>query len=431
MDLALIPNGVQRCSLKTFVPWMLLWLILLTWGLLSAFLCFYKGLNQTNMNHYFAFGLWIVFDLSLIALGAGAFFTGFLTHIIGEVFIYPFVDDLKAIINAAVVIGFICYSTAIAMLGVDIGQPLRGWFIFWHANVHSMLTEVSFCITAYLGVLTIEYLPLILSNRKLNEIREFNIFGSNLHHAMAVFAAAGAFLSFFHQGSLGGMFGVLFGRPFAFREGFLIWPWTFFLFILSSIAAGPSFTLLCVWVARKVTGKELVKKSVFTLLAKISGWLLTSYIILKILDTISWAYGVVPRAGLSFMDFYEGSYGIWLIIAEIGVFGIIPAFILITPRLRERNGLLIIGALMNVTGIVLNRFVFTIQTLSIPVMPFDRFISYFPTWQEWGIAMGAIGYGILVFSLSYRYLPLFPQEAELNPVKVFGKVVTDSGVMKR
>ncbi len=431
MDLALIPNGVRRCSLKTFVPWMLLWLALLAWGLLSAFLCFYKGLNQTNMNHYFAFGLWIVFDLSVIALGAGAFFTGFLTHIIGKVFIYPFVDDLKAIINAAVVIGFICYSAAIAMLGVDIGQPLRGWFIFWHANVHSMLTEVSFCITVYLGVLTIEYLPLILSNRKLNEIREFNIFGSNLHHAVAVFAAAGAFLSFFHQGSLGGMFGVLFARPFAFREGFSIWPWTFFLFILSSIAAGPSFTLLCVWVARKVTGKELVKRSVFTLLAKISGWLLASYIILKILDTISWVYGVVPRAGLSFMDFYEGSYGIWLIIAEIGIFGIIPAVILITPRLRERNELLIIGALMNVTGIVLNRFVFTIQTLSIPVMPFDRFMSYFPTWQEWGIAMGAIGYGILLFSLSYRYLPLFPQEAELNPVKVLGKVVTDSGVVKR
>jgi len=431
MDLALIPNGVQRCSLKAFAPWILLWLVVLGWGLLSAFLCFYKGLNQTNMNHYFAFGLWIVFDLSLIALGAGAFFTGFLTHIIGEVFIYPYVEDLKAIVNAAVVIGFICYSTAIAMLGVDIGQPLRGWFIFWHANVHSMLTEVSFCITVYLGVLTIEYLPLILSNRKLNEIREFNIFGSNLHHAMAAFAAAGTFLSFFHQGSLGGMFGVLFARPFAFREGFLIWPWTFFLFILSSIAAGPSFTLLCVWVAQKVTGKELVKRGVFTVLAKISGWLLAGYVILKILDTITWAYGVVPRAGVSLMDFYQGVYGPLLMIAEIGVFGIVPAIILITPQLRERNGLLIIGAIMNITGIVLNRFVFTIQTLAIPVMPFDTFMGYFPTWQEWGIAVGAIGYGILVFSLSYRYLPLFPQEAELNPVRVMGRFVTDSGVVRR
>ncbi len=431
MDLALIPNGVQRCSLRTFVPWMVLWLVLIAWGLVSAFLCFYKGLNQTNMNHYFAFGLWIVFDLSVIALGAGAFFTGFLTHIIGEVFIYPFRENLKAIVNAAVVIGFICYSAAIAMLAVDIGQPLRGWFIFWHANVHSMLTEVSFCITAYLGVLTIEYLPLIFSNRKLKEIPEIDIFGNNLHHIVALFAAAGTFLSFFHQGSLGGMFGVLFGRPFAFREGFFIWPWTFFLFIHSSIAAGPSFTLLCVWIAQKATGKELVKRSVFTLLAKISGWLLATYIILKIVDTVAWAYGVVPRAGMSLTDFYQENYGIWLIIAEIGIFGIVPAIILITPKFRERNYLLIIGALMNVTGIVFNRFVFTIQTLAIPVMPFDKFMGYFPTWQEWGIAIGSIGYGILLFSLSYRYLPVFPQEAEMNPVEVLGKVVTDSGAIKR
>lgn len=424
MDLPLIPKGVERCSLKTFAPWMFLWLLIMAWGLVSAFLCLYKGLNQTNMNHYFAFGLWIVFDLSVIALGAGAFFTGFLTHIIGK-------DELKAIINPAVVIGFICYSAAIATLGIDIGQPIRGWFIFWHANIHSMLTEVSFCITAYLGVLTIEYLPLILSNRKLNEVPEFNIFGNNLHHIVALFAAAGTFLSFFHQGSLGGMYGVLFARPFAFREGFLIWPWTFFLFILSSIAAGPSFTLLCVWITQKVTGKELVKRSVFNTLAKISGWLLAGYIILKIVDTISWAYGVVPRAGLSFMDFYKGSYGIWLIIAEIGIFGIIPAIILITPKYRERNHLLIIGALMNITGIVLNRFVFTVQTLAIPVMPFDKFMGYLPTWQEWGIMMGAIGYGILLFSLSYRYLPLFPQEPGINPVKVFGHIITDSGVIRR
>jgi Ni/Fe-hydrogenase subunit HybB-like protein len=424
MDAALIPKGVQRCSLKVFLPWTLLWLAILTWGLLSAFLCFYKGLNQTNMNHHFAFGLWIVFDLSLIALGAGAFFTGFLVHIIGR-------DELKAIINPAVVIGFICYSAAIAILLVDIGQPLRSWFLFWHANVHSMLTEVAFCISAYFAVLTIEYLPLILSNRRFSEIREFSIFGSNLHQRMALFAAAGTFLSFFHQGSLGGLFGVLFARPFAFREGFLIWPWTFFLFILSSIAAGPCFTLLCVWIARKATGKELVKRSVLDLLGKISGWFLTSYIILKIVDTASWASGVVPRAGLSFLDFYEGPYGIWLVIAEIGILGIIPAALLITARVRKKEGLLVLAAIMNIAGIVLNRFVFTIQTLAIPVMPLEKFMGYLPSWQEWGIAAGAIGYGILFFSLSYRYLPLFPQEPELNPVKVFGKLIGDFGVVKR
>ncbi len=419
MESALIPGGVQRCSLKTFASWSVLWLALMAWGAVSAFLVFWKGLNQTNMNHYFAFGLWIVFDLSLIALGAGAFLTGFLVHIIGR-------DELEAVMNPAVVIGFICYSAAIAMLAVDIGQPLRSWFIFWHANVHSMLTEVTFCITAYLGVLSIEYLPLILSNRKLKQVPEFNIFGNTLHHMMALFAAVGAFLSFFHQGSLGGMFGVLFGRPFAFREGFFIWPWTFFLFIYSAIAAGPCFTLLCIWVTQKATGKQLVRKGALILLGKISGWLLATYMIVKIADTIAWAYGVVPRAGLSFLDFFRGPYGVWLIMTEIGIFGIIPAIILITKKYREQENLLVTGALMNVIGIVLNRFAFSIQTLAIPVMPFDRFMTYFPTWQEWGIAFGSIGYGILVFSLSYRYLRLFPQEPELNRGKVLGTVAGSS-----
>lgn len=408
MDSALIPEGAKRCSTPSFFLWTLPWLALLAWGGVSALFCLGLGLNQTNMSNVFAFALWIVLDLAIIALGAGAFFTGFLTYIIGK-------KELKDIINVAVIIGFICYSGAMGMLGIDIGQPIRGWFIFWHANIHSMLVEVSFCITCYLCVLAIEYLPLILENRKLSEIRELKIFGHNLHHVMAVFAATGAFLSFFHQGSLGGMFGVMYARPFAARAGFYIWPWTFFLFILSAIAAGPCFTILCTKLAEKMTRKKLVPDSAIQLLAKISAWLLAAYMVLKIADTIGWVYGVVPRAGLKFIDFYkEGPYGVWLIVCEIVIFGIIPAIILLIPRARKHKVLLVIACLMNCTGIVINRFVFIIVTLAVPVMPFDRFWSYLPTWQEWGIAMAVIGYGFLVFSVSYRYLPIFPREKELN-----------------
>jgi Ni/Fe-hydrogenase subunit HybB-like protein len=410
MDSPLLPEGVERCSTKTFFVWTLPWLGLLAWGGLSAFLCLWKGLNQTNMSNVFAFALWIVFDLAVIALGAGAFFTGFLTYIIGK-------KEFRNIINAAVIIGFICYSGAIGMLGIDIGQPIRGWFIFWHANIHSMLVEVSFCITCYLMVLAIEFLPLIIQNRQLDKIRGLHIFGHTLHEKMAIFAATGTFLSFFHQGSLGGMFGVLYARPFAAREGFYIWPWTFFLFILSAIAAGPCFTILCTKLTEKITQKKLVPENAIQLLAKISAWLLSIYMVLKIADTLGWMSGVVPRAGLKFMDFYrEGPYGIWLVVCEIIVFGIIPAIILLVPKTRQHQGWLITACLFNCTGIVLNRFVFIIVTLAIPVMPFDRFWSYLPTWQEWGIAMAVIGYGFLLFSAAYRYLPVFPKERELNPV---------------
>jgi len=410
MDSPLLPEGAKRCSPTVFFFWTLPWLALLAWGGLSAFLCLYKALNQTNMSNVFAFALWIVFDLGVIALGAGAFFTGFLTYIIGR-------KELKDIINAAVIIGFICYTGALAMLGIDIGQPLRGWFIFWHANIHSMLVEVSFCITCYAMVLAIEFLPIILENRELDKIKELRLLGHNMHEIMAVFAATGTFLSFFHQGSLGGMFGVMYGRPFAARGGFYIWPWTFFLFILSAIAAGPCFTILCTKLTEFISRKKLVPEQAIQSLAKIAAWLLSLYMVLKIADTLGWLYGVVPDAGQKFMDFYrEGPYGVWLLVVEIIICGIIPAIILMIPKARQQQGWLIFACLLNCTGIIFNRFVFIIVTLAIPVMPFDRFWGYLPTWQEWGVALAVIGYGVLLFSAAYRYLPVFPKEKELNAV---------------
>jgi len=410
MDSPLIPEGVKRCSPRVFFFWTLPWLGLILWGSVAAFLCLWKGLNQTNMSNIFAFALWIVFDLGLIALGAGAFFTGFLTYIIGR-------KELKNIINAAVIIGFICYSGAVAMLGIDIGQPLRGWFIFWHANIHSMLVEVSFCITAYLGVLAVEFIPIILENREIRKVRELRLFGHNLHEIMAVFAATGTFLSFFHQGSLGGMFGVLYAHPFAARGGFYIWPWTFFLFILSAIAVGPCFTILCTKLTEALSRKKLVPDNAIQLLAKISAWLLSGYMVLKIADTLVWMYGVVPRDGLTFMDFFkQGPYGAWMLVVEIIICGILPAIILMIPSARKQEGWLITASLLACVGIVFNRFLFIVVNLAIPVLPFGRFWSYIPTWQEWGLSLAIVGYGFLLFSLAYRYLPVFPKELELNPV---------------
>jgi len=317
MDSALIPKGVKRCPIWQFALGLGIVGIVLLWGVYAMLLCWFKGLNQTNMNDYYGFALWIWADLAVIALGGGAFFTGFLRYLVGK-------DELKNIINFAVVIGFICYSSALLILAIDVGQPLRSWFIFWHANVHSMLTEVAFCLSCYFAVLTIEYIPLILENRQVDKVPFFHNLGHNMHEVMAIFAATGAFLSFFHQGSLGGVSGVLFGRPFAVREGVLIWPWTFFLFTWSAAAYGPCFTLLVTRITEVVSGKKLVKENVIQLLAKISGWMIGTYIIAKIIDTWYWATVTAPAKGFSLMDFYSDNalYGIWILIAEIVIGGV-------------------------------------------------------------------------------------------------------------
>ncbi|MGD8877635.1 MAG: polysulfide reductase NrfD [Syntrophobacterales bacterium] len=409
MDSALIPEGVKRCSFKVFSLWLLVIFGVIGWGVLGGFLVLWKGLNQTGLNDSFGFGLYITADLAVIALGAGAFFTGFLTYVIGK-------KELKDIINLAVVVGFICYTGAQLVLLLEIGQPIRGWFSFWHPNVHSMLTEVIFCITLYTIVLTVEYLPLILENRQLDKVPEFHYFSHNLHEIMVVFAATGTFLSFFHQGSLGGLYGVMFARPFAFREGFFIWPWTFFLFVASAIASGPALTILVCKMVEGVTRKKLVRREAISTLAKVTGYLLAFYMVVKILDTWWWATETAPRMGMNFADFFQTPYGMWLLVAEIVVCGIIPAIILLTPQAREDEVLLIVACVLNCTGIIINRFVFTVQNLALPVLPFEQVQIYVPTWQEWAPTVALLAYGALLLSLSYRYLPMFPRERELNPI---------------
>ena len=385
---------------------------MLLWGVVAMLLCWFKGLNQTNMNDYYGFALWIWADLAVIALGGGAFFTGFLRYIVGK-------DELKNIINYAVLIGFICYSSALLILAIDIGQPLRGWFIFWHANVHSMLTEVAFCLSCYFAVLTIEYIPLVLENRQLDRVRFFHHLGHNMHGIMAIFAATGAFLSFFHQGSLGGVAGVLFGRPFGYREGVLIWPWTFFLFTWSAAACGPCFTILITKITQKITGKQLVRDSVVQLLAKISGWMLATYIVAKIIDTIYWAAVTVPARGFNLMDFYSDNplYGIWILVLEIIVCGVVPAALLIVPKWRRTPRLLWTAIILAVVGVCLNRWVMVLQVLAAPVLPFDSWQMYYPSWQEVATTILPVAYGIILIMVSYRYLPIFPQERELDPAE--------------
>jgi len=106
-DAGWIPRGAERTSTGRFALWLAPWAALLALGVYAAGRCLYYGLNQTNMDNRFAFGLWIFLDLSIIALGAGAFFTGFLVYILGR-------GELKPILNTAVIVGFVCYSGAVS-----------------------------------------------------------------------------------------------------------------------------------------------------------------------------------------------------------------------------------------------------------------------------------------------------------------------------
>ncbi len=64
----------------------------------------------------------------------------------------------------------------------------------------------------------------------------------------------------------------------------------------------------------------------------------------------------------------------------------------------------------------LNRWVMVLQVLAIPVLPFEDWFTYLPSWQEVATTILPVAYGVILISTSYRYLPIFPQERELNPI---------------
>jgi Ni/Fe-hydrogenase subunit HybB-like protein len=126
-----------------------------------------------------------------------------------------------------------------------------------------------------------------------------------------------------------------------------------------------------------------------------------------------------PSKGFTLMDFYSNNpvYGIWILIVEIVVCGFVPAFILITAKGRKNNKALWIAIILAVAGVCLNRWVMVLQVLAVPVLTFESWFMYFPSWQEIATTILPVAYGIILIAVSHRYLPVFPHEAELNPLE--------------
>ena len=167
-----------------------------------------------------------------------------------------------------------------------------------------------------------------------------------------------------------------------------------------------------------ITKKKLVKQNVVELLAKISGWMIASYLVAKIIDTLYWALVTAPSKGFDFSFFYSNNafYGYWILFLEIVVCGIVPAAILLTKKGRSNPKLLMTALILGVLAPCINRWVMVLQPMAVPVLSFENWVLYYPSWQETATTILPVAYGFILILISYRYLPIFPQETELNPI---------------
>ena len=363
------------------------------------------GLGYTDMNNSYPFGQWIIGDMMLVALGGGAFTTGFVLYIFRN-------EKLEPIINSSVLVGFLCYLFTFVYLVFDIGQPIRAWFGYTYPNwgpgllPASMLTEVVWCLTFYFLILCVELIPVALKHTLLDKIPALHYIGHYLHRLMWIFAAAGTFLSFFHQGSLGGgMWGVMYAKPFWYRPHF------FFLAIVAATTGGTSFMALCAYVAGKIMKKEVVPAETFYSIAKISGFMMIFYLVFRIIDLVSRTVNFVPTLfDRRFIDLLSPLYG-WTYIPEI-ICVVATIVLLLVKRYREQEKFFLIGVACGTLAITIGKLSVVLNGSAVPNFPWKGFIGYNPTIQEWFIMLGGLSIMVMVYLWCAKYLPLFPHAAE-------------------
>ena len=136
--------------------------------------------------------------------------------------------------------------------------------------------------------------------------------------------------------------------------------------------------------------------------------LLGIYVAAKSIDTLIWMNITSPSEGFAAWQYYiYKPFGTPIIFAEIVLFGLLPAFLLTFRKTAAHRGWLLSGAALACCGLLLNRFVLTVQTLALPTLSFDEFLHYTPSWQEVASFGAVLAWGVIVYSLSYRYLPMF------------------------
>ncbi|MCA9885477.1 MAG: polysulfide reductase NrfD, partial [Anaerolineae bacterium] len=305
--------------------------------------------------------------------------------------------------------GLLGYSGALMELIMDIGRPDRFWhgWVYW--NNHSMLWEVTMCITLYFSVLTLEVFPLVVEHPFFNRWGWLQRFAHRIHHFAPILAIIGLCLSLLHQSSLGATYGVVIGRSALWRSTMPL------LFIVSAAAVGMAFTVHLTLIVQWFKRKEIVPSHVLFEIGQIAGGVLLFYLYMRFWDTTAGTYGYVPGRSEAENVLINGEFAVTFWAWEMILGGVVAAALLIRARMVQSVTALLVGSGLAMAGLVVNRWHTTMLAFTQPLsenppvtLPLGD--PYTPALTEWLTVLGVLGILALIFSLGMRFLPAY------NPV---------------
>jgi Ni/Fe-hydrogenase subunit HybB-like protein len=367
----------MKAFLKSLTFWKFVAAGILTAGAYVTWFRFTRGLGAaTNLSDQFPWGLWIGFDILCgVGLAAGGFTLAAIVHIFN-------IKRFEPILRPTILTAFLGYVLVIIGLMYDLGRPLQIWHAIIMWNPHSVMFEVAWCVMLYTTVLALEFSPVILEKfgfeRMLALMKKISI----------PLIILGVILSTLHQSSLGSLYLIV---P---EKLYPLWysPYLPVFFWFSAVSVGCAMIIFESFLSSRAFNRGL-ETELLSEIARFGVVMLAVYLTMKIVDLSN-------RSVLSLLwQPRTETYLYWL---EIGGGVIAPLVLFSIAKVRENKNGLFAGAVMIITGFVLNR-----MNISITGMESWAGVSYFPSWMEITVTSSIVTGGFVVFTLAARYLPLF------------------------
>ena len=174
-------------------------------------------------------------------------------------------------------------------------------------------------------------------------------------------------------------------------------------FLASAFAAGPALLILLTLIVRRVSSFDPGKEAIQTL-AKIVTYAIIINVFFVLLEIFTVFYSGIEEHIQHFKYLFVGLHGksnlvpfIWVSV----VLAITAIILLINPRTRKRENLLIFACIAVFLSIWIEKGMGLVVTGFIP-SPLDHVTEYMPTFPEVLITVGVYGIGFLILSILYK-----------------------------
>jgi Ni/Fe-hydrogenase subunit HybB-like protein len=411
---------------KRGMIWVGILLLICAVGLFAYIRQLSKGLVVTSMRDYVSWGIYIsnfVFFVAISLVGS----------LITAVLRLSDVHWSTPLTRIAEIIAVAAITFASIIIVVDMGRPERFYNLFLHGRLQSPIIWDVIVITTYFFIsMLLLYFPLLpdlnillklkeKTSKGLNKMYSFlGSFWKNTPGQIKINERAISILSITIipvAFSIHTVTSWLFATTY--RPG---WDSTNFgaYFISGAFLVGAGGVVVAMYVFRKAYKLEnYIKEDHFDKMGKVLVMLALLYLYFNINEFLVPAFKMKKPEEEHLIGLFTGEFApiFWFAIFTAMI---IPIFILLFKKGRKPLPAFIAGCLV-VIGSWFKRYLIVTPTLLHPFLPMqdvpDSYRHYFPSWEEWAIAMGSLAGVLLIITIFARIFPIIPIQETITEIE--------------